>query len=174
MWTGTIFKITRNVISKSVSQEKWMKGCDIIKSLSYLLSDHPFGRPILSRENLERQSGFLNHLTMTFDEMSPFLKGFYLTLNSWRPKRDKDDWRMSDKTWMQCLVAQFDNVSISEIEFENEVKFQADIGCPESVNWSRSDVHLRFRFHISSRCVELGRQWGIVKLERVYEHCGIA
>ena len=43
---------------------------------------------------------------------------------------------MSEKTWMQCLVAQLDNGSISEIEFENELKFQVDVGCPESVTAS--------------------------------------
>ena len=135
-WTGTIFKISRNVISKSVSQEKWTKGTDIVVNLSRLLSEHPFERPSLNRKELERHTGFLNHLTMTFDEMTPFLKGFYLTLNSWRPKRDAHDWKMSDKTWMKCLVAQLDNGSISELEFENEVNFQDDIGCPVEVTAS--------------------------------------
>ena len=40
---------------------------------------------------------------------------------------------MSDKTCMKCLVAQLDNGSISELEFENEVNFQDDIGCPLEV-----------------------------------------
>ena len=95
-WTCTIFKITKNVISKTVSQEKWTKGLGIVTGLSELLSDHPFERPSINRKELERQTGFFNHLTMTFDDMNPFLKGFYLALNSWRPKRDKDDWKMSE------------------------------------------------------------------------------
>ena len=40
-WTGTIFKISNIVITKSVSQEKWSKGRDIVSNLSRLLSDHP-------------------------------------------------------------------------------------------------------------------------------------
>lgn len=135
-WTGTIFKITKNVISKSVSQEKWMKGTAIVENLSKLLSDHPCERPLLNRKELERQTGFLNHLTMTFDEMTPFLKGFYLTLNSWRPNRDSDDLKVSDETWMKCLVAQLDNGSISEPEFEKEMNFQDDLGCPIEVTAS--------------------------------------
>jgi hypothetical protein len=58
-------------------------------------------RPVLNRKELERATGFLNHMTMTFKDATPFLKGFYLTLNSWRPNRDKDDWKMSDKRWKE-------------------------------------------------------------------------
>jgi hypothetical protein len=132
-WTGTIFKISKNVISKSVSQEKWRKGKDIVENLANLIKDHPFERPLLNRKELERHTGFLNHLTMTFDDMTPFLKGFYLTLNSWRPKRDANDWKMSDKTWMKCLMAQRENGSISQEEFEKEANGHHDQGCPEVV-----------------------------------------
>ena len=135
-WTGTIFKIDNNVISKSVSQEKWEKGIGIIENLSRPLKSHESGRPTMNQKELERQTGFLNHLTMTFDKMTPYLKGFYLTLNYWRPKRDKDDWKMSDKTWMRCLVAQLDNGSISDLEFEREVNSQIEIGCPVEVTAS--------------------------------------
>jgi hypothetical protein len=105
-------------MSKSVPQEKWEKGIGIIENLSRLISEHPDERPLLNQKDLERQTGFLNHLSMTFDEMTPFLKGLYLTHNSWRPKRDKDDWKMLDKTWMRRLVAQLENGSISDHEFE--------------------------------------------------------
>ena len=132
-WTGTIFKITQNVITKTVSHKKWEKGLNIVSNLSKLISEHPFERPSLNRKELERHTGFLNHLTMTFDDMTPFLKGFYLTLNSWKRRRDKDDWKMSDKTWLKCLAAQLYNGSISEAEFENGVNLQTDIGCPVMV-----------------------------------------
>ena len=135
-WTGTIFRIDKIVISKTVPQEKWEKGIGIVENLSKLISEHPNERPLLKRKDLERQTGFLNHLTMTFDEMTPFLKGFYLTLNSWRPKRDKDDWKMSDKTWMKCLFAQLENGSISDLEFEKELNFRNDIDCPSEVTAS--------------------------------------
>ena len=90
-WTGTIFKITRKGITKMVSQEKWQKGKTIVEDLGRQISEHPEGRPLLNRKEQERHTGFLNHLTMTFDDMTPFLKGFYLTLHSWQPKRDADD-----------------------------------------------------------------------------------
>ena len=52
-WTETIFKITKNVKSKTVSLEKWLKGRDIVSSLSLLLSEHPMERPLLNRKDLE-------------------------------------------------------------------------------------------------------------------------
>ena len=73
---------------------------------------------------------------MTFEDMTPFLKGFYLSLNSWRPKRDANDWKMSDKLWMQCLVEKFESGSITELEFENELDGQGDRGCPNEVTAS--------------------------------------
>ena len=135
-WTGTIFRITKRDITKSVSQEKWQKGKAIIENLSRQISEEPDGRPSLNRKELERQTGFLNHLTMTFDDMTPFLKGFYLTLNSWRPKRDANDWKMSDKSWLKYLMGQLENGVITETEFQNEVDSQEEKGCPVDVKAS--------------------------------------
>jgi hypothetical protein len=69
----------------------------MIKRLVEAVNDHADRRPTLDRKLLERETGFLNHLAMTFEVMVPFLKGFYLTLNSWRTGRDSDDWKLSDK-----------------------------------------------------------------------------
>ena len=98
-WTGTIFRISKKSITKSVSQAKWDKGRAIVLSWHSKCKEHASGRPTLDRKELESETGFLNHLTMTFDDAIPFLKGLYLTLNSWRPHRDGDDWKMADKRW---------------------------------------------------------------------------
>ena len=135
-WTGTIFKVTKESITKSVSLEKWEKGKEIINNLLKLISDHPFERPVLNRKELGRHTGFLNHLTMTFDDMTPFLKGFYLSLNSWRSKRDDHDWKIPDKMWMTCLVAQLENGAISRSEFDNAVSGQNENDCPVTVTAS--------------------------------------
>ena len=113
-----------------------MKGKGIVEELSRVLMAHPDQRPRLNRKDLERYTGFLNHLTMTYEDMTPFLKGFYLTLNSWRPKRDADDWKMTDKSWMECLVVQLENGSISEAEYQNELHIHSEKGCPVEVTAS--------------------------------------
>ena len=141
-WAGTVFRIDPKSISKSVSQEKWDKGRRIILDLKIKCEGDPSGRPMLHRKDLERSTGFLNHLTMTFEDITPFLKGFYLTLNSWRPQRDADDWKMSDKKWKQVLFDRQDRGLVTEAEVEG--RWPYDPNAPEEVRAStrfRSDVH---------------------------------
>ena len=90
-WTGTIFKITPESIVKTVSSEKWTKGKELIRKLNAEKEPHDLpGEVTLNRKDLDRITGFLNHLAMTFDEITPFLKGFSLTLNSRREKRNDE------------------------------------------------------------------------------------
>jgi hypothetical protein len=75
-------------------------------------------RPLLDRKELERQTGFLNHLAMTFEDLSPFLKGCYLTLNSWRLGRNNEGWKVKDKGWDHAPPHQFKDDLICPEEFE--------------------------------------------------------
>ena len=120
-WTGTIFEITESIISKTVSQEKWDKGKRIIKGISLSIQEAAAGRPILNRKQLEKETGFLNHLAMTFDTITPFLKGFYLTLNSWRDGRDDRDWKVTSKQWKEILFNRAANGGLSEGELDEEL-----------------------------------------------------
>ena len=86
-WTGTIFRITEGRTTKSVSVVKWENGQAMLRALRAECEAHANHRPNLDRKQLEKDTGFLNHLAMTFDETTPFLKGFYLTLNSYRLER---------------------------------------------------------------------------------------
>jgi hypothetical protein len=122
-WTGTIFRIDKAAITKSVSQEKWEKGRELVAELKRKCDDDPKGRPILKHKELERMTGFLNHLTVTFDDATPFLKGLYLTLNSWRSGRDDDDWKMADKRWKEHWS-------------EEDGGLDRDLNTPESVTAS--------------------------------------
>ena len=87
-WTGTIFKVTKDQITKT--QEKWDRGRAMIKDLLSQCKMAPNRRPQLPRKESEKSAGFLNHLAMTFDDITPFMKGIYLTLNAWRPQRDSE------------------------------------------------------------------------------------
>jgi hypothetical protein len=120
-WTGTIFAVSPDNITKTVSMDKWHKGQTVLSNLKNqcdMASDTSVGRPTLCRKELERSTGFLNHLATTYDEMTPYLKGFYLTLNSWRPKRNDEDWKVSDKVWVQMLMFQLEKKLISMEEFD--------------------------------------------------------
>ena len=136
-WTGTIFRVSHDAISKSVSAEKWAKGTAIMNRLRGELDADEGKRPMMNTKLLERETGFLNHLAMTFDNLVPFLKGLYLTLNSWRAGRDSDDWKVSDKRcWGLILEERFDRGEISEQELEAGLGKSGEKAAPEEVKAS--------------------------------------
>jgi hypothetical protein len=97
-WAGCVFEISPDKIGKTVTQEKWDKAKAIVESIAgKVLSDG--SSPELDHKELERQRGFLVHLTMTFSSLVPFLKGIHLTLDSWRFGRKEDGWKMTPKEW---------------------------------------------------------------------------
>ena len=53
------------------------------------------GAPTLSYKSLERDVGFLVHLSQTFPSIFPYLRGFYNTLNGWRKGRGSDGWKLT-------------------------------------------------------------------------------
>ena len=133
-WTGTIFKITPTSISKTVSSEKWIKGRGLIQKLrdSTPLRDSHDERTV-NRKELERITGFLNHLAMTFEDITPFLKGFYLTLNSWREKRSDDGWKVSDKLWLQLVMDRHDRGLMSDDELDQALEPSDSVQAPGEV-----------------------------------------
>ncbi len=137
-WTGTIFRISADSITKSVAQEKWDKGRSMVRRLWDALSKHEDRRPVLERKTLEKETGFLNHLAMTFEDMVPYLKGFYLTLNSWRQGRDAEDWKVSDKEWHQILMDRYHNgrISADELDSGRSTLFGKDLMAPSEVTAS--------------------------------------
>ena len=122
-WTGTIFKVTPSSIVKTVTAEKWDKGKGLIKKLNATQGSENLRAPrSLDRKDLERITGFLNHLAMTFEDITPFLKGFYLTLNSWRDKRNEDGWKISDKAWLNLVMDRHDRGLLSDNELDQALE----------------------------------------------------
>ena len=142
-WTGTIFRIGGQTITKSVAQAKWDKAREIVKLLVEGCKEAKEGRPMLDRKDLERSTGFMNHLAMTFEDVTPFLKGLYLTLNSWRPGgRDQDDWKISDKKWKLFLSSRRNGGELIEDNTDMMVEDE-DPAAPTTVMGSprlKSDV----------------------------------
>jgi hypothetical protein len=51
--------------------------------------------PEMEHKTLESYRGFLIYLCCTYDAINPYLKGIHLTLDSWRPWRKDDGWKMT-------------------------------------------------------------------------------
>ena len=74
----------------TTSQEKW----DQMKAIcSYWLTELNTGRNNLDFKRLQSDRGFLVYVTQTYPGMKPYLKGFHLSLESWRGGRDQEGWK---------------------------------------------------------------------------------
>jgi hypothetical protein len=87
-WAGAIMATTGGRVTKTTAQEKWDKAK---KHISRIRKDHAREEdPTLDYKYLEQVRGFLCHLLMTFDQITPLLKGLYLTLAAHVPGRDEE------------------------------------------------------------------------------------
>jgi hypothetical protein len=82
-WAGAVFSTKDGKITKSISQGKWDKAKAMIKELINEADGDP--RHEYSYKRLEQIRGFLCHLAMTYENITPFLKGLHLTLASFLP-----------------------------------------------------------------------------------------
>jgi hypothetical protein len=113
-WAGAIFSTTDGLITQTVSQEKWNKGRDQIKELSDELDKGT--EALFNYKRLEQIRGFLCHLSMTFESITPFLKGFHLSLSSHLPSRDDDGWKLPDRAFMAYIYDKQEKGLINEEE----------------------------------------------------------
>ena len=105
-WTGSISRAIEGVgLFVTVSPKKWTKAKNHI---AWLLEHFksPSHLPHFNLKEVERKVGFLVHLAMTYPLMFPFLRSLYLTMNSWRPDRDKNSgWKLSRRAYSAFLEA---------------------------------------------------------------------
>jgi hypothetical protein len=126
-WAGALFSTTDGKISQSVTAEKWQKGQDSVKSLVDAIKSQD---GMLSYKAIERVHGFLCHLSMTFEVITPFLKGFHLILAKHLPRRDEDGWKFTEKGYLAYVHQRLADDKISDSEAE-EMIASADEGCPD-------------------------------------------
>ena len=95
------------VVTKSVTDERWKKTQEKIRWLGKQVgltdkfaggvdpvasSKARLGLDVIHYKTTESVVGFLVYVSQTYTMMVPYLKGVYLTLNSWRKGRDKNGW----------------------------------------------------------------------------------
>eukprot|EP00957_Ditylum_brightwellii_P076904 5845578-Ditylum_brightwellii.AAC.1 len=69
---------------------------------------------------------------MAYPAMKPFLRGFYLTLNSWQSGRDKNGWKLLDKAYKLYLELGRQTKD-SEESFEDVASSDDDENAPKLV-----------------------------------------
>jgi hypothetical protein len=71
-----------------VVRKKWCKAKRLLTKLDELLMESD----MVDQKMLEMTRGFLVYVASTYKPMDPFLLGFHLTIESWRPGRDEEGW----------------------------------------------------------------------------------
>ena len=107
-WAGAIcFAVLGWGLYVSCSQEKWDKGKGIVDALyEQVVENHAVW---LDRSSLEKDVGFLVHLSRTFPAFFAYFKGIYHTMESWRCGRDSGGWRFSKTAWWNLMAGAIDD-----------------------------------------------------------------
>ena len=78
-------------VAVMTSQEKW----DRLKAIcTHWLGEINAGRLQLDFKKLQSDRGFLVYVTQAYPGMKPYLKGFHLSLETWRGGRDEEGWKV--------------------------------------------------------------------------------
>jgi hypothetical protein len=91
-WAGILVHVESDGIYLTTAQDKWDKGRAYIRDLQAAFTTST--RPWFDHKTLERIRGFLVHLQRVYPAVTPFLKGLHLTIDSWRPGRDDEGWKV--------------------------------------------------------------------------------
>ena len=93
-WAGTVTHTEDGRVCGMVSQEKWEKTQRLIGEMSEMMAqDHyPLARLLQIR-------GFLMYVVRTYPWINPYMKGLHLTIDSWRPFRGPDGFKLRGRSW---------------------------------------------------------------------------
>jgi hypothetical protein len=105
-WAGSMFSTALGKIEKFVSQKKWDKARTWILHFLTELAKDPDA--LFNHKEMEQATGFLCHLSMTYEDLAPYLKGFYLSLYLHLPHRDSEGWKMNEKRWDAYIHSKLD------------------------------------------------------------------
>ena len=95
-WAGAVVHISPDLgVCVLTSRDKWakLKGI-LVKWKKVLVSSDPQ----LSHKELLSDRGFLVYITRTYPAMTPYLKGFHLTIEMWRGGRDAEGWKLKKES----------------------------------------------------------------------------
>jgi hypothetical protein len=92
-WAGSVVH-TKGGIFSLVSAKRWVKTKELIVELLDLLDTREDGQ--LPHHRLLQIRGFLVYMSWSYPWMPLYLKGRHLTIDSWRPGRGKDGYKLKD------------------------------------------------------------------------------
>lgn len=119
-WAGSVIEARQKEgLFVSISQEKWDKVRAILTHYRELIANDPGGEVLAEYKQLEKDTGFLVHVLMTYENLRPYLKGFYLTLNGWRFDRNEEGWKLGKRDWEAVAEHMWDDCRLWEAAAKN-------------------------------------------------------
>jgi len=92
-WAGIVIITNNSGVYVSVSKKKWDKAVQYIRDIAEALEKGKIGYKLL-----ESKVGYLVYVTQAYPSMKPYLSALYGTLNSWRPNRSPDGFKIVNQT----------------------------------------------------------------------------
>jgi len=90
LWAGSVVTTQAEGIGIKVSQDKWDKTKKLLQHTLELIEE----QAQIPLRLLESYRGSLVYIQRTYPSITPYLKGYHLTIDSWRPDRDLEGWRL--------------------------------------------------------------------------------
>lgn len=89
-WAGAMVLGDERGTGVKATQEKWEKTRRLLEqTLAWIDSGDPICRKVL-----ESVRGSLVYLQRTYPAITPYVKGYHLTIDGWRDNRDREGWRL--------------------------------------------------------------------------------
>jgi len=100
-WAGSTVHTHNNQVTVTTTLERWEKAKAMI---AWIYNCTVIENKPLVHKTLESYRGSLVYLSRTYPSLVPYLKGIHLTLDSWRPNRDEEGWKLPSS----CLTPSLD------------------------------------------------------------------
>jgi len=127
-WNGGVIYTDRGITRRFLDQSRWDKAKGWITWFRQHLTD-PDG---YERKDFLKGRGFLVYASMTYEFMTPFLKGLHLSVEIWRGGRDYEGWRLDKQ---------------SQSNVGNVAGDDPDIYSDPEPEWLEEDTHLILKHH---------------------------
>ena len=132
-WAGAMCLSKEDGFYVTCTQKKWIKAKAIIAHWQEEVCENK--SRLVNTAQMECDVGFLVHLSRTFPAIFPYLKGFYLSLNSWRKGRNDEGWKYSMAEWRAAMELDDDLPSYQVMREAKKVHpGQSHIDRPELVD----------------------------------------
>ena len=109
-WAGSIIHSDNELVTVLVSEEKWDKTKFWINWVLTHLKD----KEGLNYHDLLSCRGFLIYVSRTYRPFKPYLRGLHKTIDSWRPFRDKDGWKLM-QTVIDAKMMEGEHIKLNQV-----------------------------------------------------------